>query len=78
MKKDCTGQYTYPISRYCYNCYNYGHKANGCRTLGFNNNMYKDTKLAASRPIGATNFIRNGVMCYNWNNFGHISRNYRL
>lgn len=75
--KDCIVNYTNPISGY-YNCYAYGHKANECRKPRFNNNTYQGTIPIASRPIGATNVIRNGVVCYKCNNFGHIARDCRL
>lgn len=78
MKKDYTGKYTNPISSYCYNCYAYGHRASECRRPRFNSNMCQRTNPAASRPIGATNVIRNGIMCHKCNKFGHIARDCRL
>lgn len=68
--KDCTGWYSKPFSCYCYNCFAYVHRDNECRKPRYNNNgMYESTNPTASRPIGATNVIRNGVMCYKCNNF---------
>ena len=53
--------------------------ASECRKLRYNNNViYKSINPTTSRSIEATNLIRNRVMCYKCNNFGHIARDHRL
>lgn len=75
---DYTCKNTNPISSYCYNCYAYGHGAIESRRPRFNNNMYQDNNLAASRPIGANNVKNKWNMCYKCKKFGYIARDYRL
>lgn len=81
MKKECIGKYTKPLSGYFYNCFSYGHKSNEYKKPRYNNNnngIYESTNPATSKPLGEKNVIRNRVMCYKCNNFGHIARKYRL
>ena len=80
MKKECTCKSFKLLSDYYYNCHGFGHRDIECNKPKFNNDnsiMFRGTNSTTSRPIRGTNIIRNGIMCYKSNNFGHIPRDCR-
>ena len=77
MKRDYIGKSFKPLSSYCYNWHRFVHRAIECKEPRFNNDnsrIFRGTNHVSNRPIGGTNVIRNGIMCYKCNNFGYILR----
>lgn len=79
MKKDSKCKHTKSFFGYCYNCFAYGHKCKECTKPRFNddNRMYGSANSGTSKPLEIPYVIRNGVMCYKFNNFRHIARDCR-